>query len=69
MTCRDLRDVQGRLGYRTFLYIWYQIGKEAGEGVGDPLGVANGCCMVRVAAKQLQETEHMMMHRAVALEQ
>lgn len=46
-----------------------QMSKKGGEGVGDPPGVANGYCMVRVAAKRLQETEHVMMHRAVALEQ
>lgn len=43
-------------------------GKKAGEGVGGGApGVASGCCMVTVAAEQLQETEHVMCGlRAVA---
>lgn len=71
MTCRVLRgsDVQARLGYRTFLYIWCQMGKKAGEGVEDPPAVAIGCRRVRMAARQLWETDHVMMPRAVALEQ
>lgn len=56
-SCCGLQEPRGRdiqNGLRTLVHKECQMGKKAGEGVGDPPGVANGYCTAGVAAKQLQ---------------